>query len=89
MLSIQELAYKEKRSGDARDSWYMREGFESLLEEGMDKEEQNGEATAGEAAAQPKDGSKGHGKDDAKDQARDHGEDGLKVRKGALVIGSV
>lgn len=35
LLLAQEVAYKEKRPGDVRDSWYIREGFESLLEEGL------------------------------------------------------
>lgn len=35
LVLAQEVAYKEKRAGDVRDSWYIREGFERLLEEGL------------------------------------------------------
>lgn len=48
---IQEIAYKEKRAGDARDSWYIREGFEGLLEEGLGKHYPPGEALLADANA--------------------------------------
>lgn len=41
---LQEIAFKEKRTGDARDSWYIREGFEGLLEEGLGVHYPPGEA---------------------------------------------
>ncbi|CAM9610593.1 unnamed protein product [Ascophyllum nodosum] len=49
---IQEIAYKEKRAGDARDSWYIRQGFEGLLEEGLGKHDSSGEASQGDADAE-------------------------------------
>lgn len=51
VLCQQEVAYKEKRAGDARDSWYMREGFEGLLEEGLGKNYPPGEAMQADAEA--------------------------------------
>eukprot|EP00903_Cladosiphon_okamuranus_P016661 g15364.t1 len=50
---IQEIAYKEKRPGDVRDSWYIRPGFESLLDETLDHQHHSGEASP--ADADPKD----------------------------------
>ena len=49
--TLQEIAYKEKRAGDARDSWYIREGFENLLEEGLGKHYPPGEALQADADA--------------------------------------
>lgn len=75
----QEIAYKEKRSGDARDSWYMREGFQGLLEEGVGKYYAPGEAPIGDAGAcAPKDNAKddGSGKDDMPTAAAEGKEDG-------------
>lgn len=46
----QEIAYKEKRLGDARDSWYMRSGYEALLEEGIGDYYPPGEAVANGSA---------------------------------------
>ena len=51
ILTPQEIAYKEKRAGDARDSWYIREGFEGLLEEGLGKHYPPGEALQADADA--------------------------------------
>lgn len=50
-IALQEIAYKEKRAGDARDSWYIREGFEGLLEEGLGKHYPPGEALQADAEA--------------------------------------
>lgn len=56
-LSTQEVAYKEKRAGDVRDSWYIRPGFESLLDETLDHHHHHsGEASP--ADAETKDGVK-------------------------------
>ncbi|CAM9610522.1 unnamed protein product, partial [Ascophyllum nodosum] len=48
----EEIAYKEKRAGDARDSWYIRKGFEELLEEGLGKHDSSGETSQGDADAE-------------------------------------
>lgn len=48
---IQEVAYKEKRAGDVRDSWYIRPGFESLLDETLDHQHHSGEASPADAEA--------------------------------------
>lgn len=51
MMVPQEIAFKEKREGDARDSWYIRAGFEGLLEEGLGKHYPPGEALQADADA--------------------------------------
>lgn len=48
-MSTQEVAYKEKRAGDVRDSWYIRPGFESLLDEALDLHHRSGEASPADA----------------------------------------
>lgn len=80
---VQEVAYKEKRSGDARDSWYIREGFEALLEEGIDKFDPSGDTLPNDAAAQPKEHVRDQTKDLAEELGNDHGEDRNKVRASA------
>ena len=47
--TTQEIAYKEKRAGDVRDSWYIRPGFESLLDESLDHQHHSGEASPADA----------------------------------------
>ncbi|CAM9388149.1 unnamed protein product, partial [Laminaria digitata] len=58
-----EIAYKEKRAGDARDSWYIREGFESLLEEGLGKHYPPGEALQADVDAKDRTKAKEGGKE--------------------------
>lgn len=48
-MSTQEIAYKEKRPGDVRDSWYIRPGFESLLDETLDHQHHSGEGPPADA----------------------------------------